>query len=62
MKSKMCHTAPDPNYVHDSKESQYVHRISTLINERIFTKNGVTVHKEQDVLIIMKGTPILIGV
>jgi hypothetical protein len=28
----------------------------------IFTKNGVTVHKEQDVLIRMKGKPILIGV
>ena len=28
----------------------------------IFTKSGVTVHKEQDVLIQMKGKPILIGV
>ena len=28
----------------------------------IFTKIGVTVHKEQDVLIRMKGIPILIGV
>ena len=28
----------------------------------IFTKSGVTVHKEQDVLIRMKGKPILIGV
>ena len=28
----------------------------------IFTKGGVTVHKEQDVLIRMKGKPILIGV
>jgi hypothetical protein len=28
----------------------------------IFTKDGVTVHKEQDVLITCKGVPILIGV
>jgi hypothetical protein len=29
----------------------------------IFTKNGVTVHKEMDVLVITcKGEPILIGV
>ena len=28
----------------------------------IFMKSGVTVHKEQDVLIRMKGKPILIGV
>ena len=28
----------------------------------IFTKSGVTVHKEHDVLIRMKGKPILIGV
>ena len=28
----------------------------------IFTKDGVTVHKEQDVLITCKGMPILIGV
>jgi hypothetical protein len=28
----------------------------------IFTKNGVTVHKETDVLIPCKGKPILIGV
>ena len=28
----------------------------------IFTKDGVTVHKEQDVLITCKGEPILIGV
>jgi hypothetical protein len=28
----------------------------------IFTKNGVTVHKEMDVLITCKGNPILIGV
>ncbi len=28
----------------------------------IFTKNGVTVHKEMDVLIACKGEPILIGV
>ncbi len=28
----------------------------------IFTKNGVTVHKEMDVLITCKGEPILIGV
>jgi hypothetical protein len=28
----------------------------------IFTKNGVTVHKETDVLITCKGEPILIGV
>jgi hypothetical protein len=28
----------------------------------IFTKNGVTVHKETDVLITCKGKPILIGV
>jgi hypothetical protein len=28
----------------------------------IFTKNGVTVHKEMDVLITCKGKPILIGV
>ena len=31
-------------------------------NVSIFTKDGVTVHKEQDVLITCKGTPILIGV
>jgi hypothetical protein len=28
----------------------------------IFTKNGVTVHKEMDILITCKGKPILIGV
>ena len=28
----------------------------------IFTKNGVTVHKEQDVLITCKSKPILIGI
>jgi hypothetical protein len=28
----------------------------------IFTKDGVTVHKEQDVLINFKGEPILIGI
>jgi hypothetical protein len=28
----------------------------------IFTKDGVTVHKETDVLITCKGEPILIGV
>ena len=28
----------------------------------IFTKDGVTVHKEQDVLITYKGKPILIGI
>jgi hypothetical protein len=28
----------------------------------IFTKNGVTVHKETDVLITCKGKPVLIGV
>ena len=28
----------------------------------IFTKDGVTVHKEEDVLITCKGEPILIGV
>ncbi len=28
----------------------------------IFTKEGVTVHKEQDILITCKGKPILIGV
>jgi hypothetical protein len=28
----------------------------------IFTKNGVTVHKETDILITCKGKPILIGV
>jgi hypothetical protein len=28
----------------------------------IFTKDGVTVHKETDVLITCKGDPILIGV
>jgi hypothetical protein len=28
----------------------------------IFTKNGVAVHKEMDVLITCKGEPILIGV
>jgi hypothetical protein len=27
----------------------------------IFTKDGVTVHKEEDVLITCKGEPILIG-
>ena len=31
-------------------------------NVSIFTKDGVTVHKEEDVLITCKGTPILIGV
>ena len=31
-------------------------------NVSIFTKDGVTVHKEQDVLIMCNGTPILIGV
>ena len=31
-------------------------------NVSIFTKDGVTVHKEEDVLIMCKGTPILIGV
>ena len=28
----------------------------------MFTKHGVTVHKENDVLITCKGQPILIGV
>jgi hypothetical protein len=28
----------------------------------IFSKNGVSVHKEKDVLITCKGKPILIGV
>jgi hypothetical protein len=28
----------------------------------IFTKDGVTVHKEQDMLITCKGEPILIGI
>jgi hypothetical protein len=28
----------------------------------IFTKDGVTVHKEEDVLITCKGMPILVGV
>jgi hypothetical protein len=28
----------------------------------IFTKTGVTVHKEEDVLIRCKGAPLLIGV
>jgi hypothetical protein len=28
----------------------------------IFTKDGVTVHKEQDVLITCQGDPILIGI
>ncbi len=28
----------------------------------IFTKDGITVHKEQDVLITCKGKPILIGI
>ena len=31
-------------------------------NVSIFTKDGVTVHKEQNVIIMCKGTPILIGV
>ena len=31
-------------------------------NVSIFTKDGVTVHKEEDVLITCKGAPILIGV
>ena len=31
-------------------------------NISIFTGDGVTVHKEQDVLITCKGAPILIGV
>ena len=31
-------------------------------NTSIFTKNGVLVHKEEDVLITCKGEPILIGV
>jgi hypothetical protein len=31
-------------------------------NISIFTKNGVTTHKEEDVLITCKGAPILIGV
>ena len=31
-------------------------------NISIFTKGGVTVHKEKDVLITCKGAPILIGV
>ena len=28
----------------------------------IFTKDGITVHKEHDVLITCKGKPILIGI
>ena len=28
----------------------------------IFTKDGITVHKEQDVLITCKGEPILVGI
>jgi hypothetical protein len=28
----------------------------------IFTKDGVTVHKEEEVLITCKGMPILVGV
>jgi hypothetical protein len=28
----------------------------------IFTKDGVTVHNEQDVLITCKGEPILVGI
>ena len=31
-------------------------------NISIFTSNGVTVHKEEDVLITCKGEPILVGV
>ena len=31
-------------------------------NVSIFTKDGVTVHKEEDVLITCKGAPILVGV
>ena len=31
-------------------------------NVSIFTSNGVTVHKEEDVLITCKGKPILVGV
>ena len=31
-------------------------------NVSIFTRDGVTVHKEEDVLITCKGAPILVGV
>ena len=30
-------------------------------NDSVFTKDGVTVHKKEDVLIMCKGVPILIG-
>ncbi len=39
-----------------------VGKISDDGNVSIFTKEGVTVHREQDVLVTCKGDPILIGV
>ena len=56
-------TATKADTFHDFPQSlMSVGKVSDDGTLSIFTKDGVTVHKEEDVLITCKGAPILIGV
>eukprot|EP00804_Cyclotella_cryptica_P028235 CCRYP_014585-RA/>CCRYP_014585-RA protein AED:0.40 eAED:0.48 QI:0/0/0/1/1/1/2/0/278 len=56
-------TATKADTFHDFPQSlMSVGKVSDDGTLSIFTKDGVTVHKEEDVLITCKGAPLLIGV
>ena len=47
---KICHTAPVPNNVHVSKDSQYIYRITALTNEcgkNSRQQNDIHLHKKR---------------
>ena len=65
-------TLPLPQVLKEAAKADSFDEFPTLLmsigntnkdgNVSIFIKEGVTVHKEEDVLITCKGTPILVGV
>jgi hypothetical protein len=60
---KLSHTATKADTFHDFPQSlMSVGKVSDDGTLSIFTKDGVSVHREEDVLITCKGAPILIGV
>ena len=72
MQSKECHTTSLPTIIRSGNIADTFTNFPTLLMSvqkssnngtiSIFTKTGVTVHKETDVLIKRKGAPLLIGV
>ena len=65
-------TLPLPHHLKEAAKADSFDKFPTLLmsvgktnddgNVSIFTRDGVTVHKEEDVLITCKGAPILVGV